>query len=131
MARSAPVGSDLSKPFWEAAAQHRLVVPRCNQSGAYFFPPERLCPGTVCEDWSYTESVGTGTLASFSVVSRPPAPDFDAPYVLAVVDVDEGWTYMTNLVDCDPDQVAIGLRVQVRFHDCADGSTLPMFAPII
>ena len=130
MARSAPVGTELSAPFWEAAAQHRLVVPRSNTSGEYFFPPERLCPGTQSSDWSYVDSCGTGTVVSFSVVSRPPSPDFDSPYVLAVVDIDEGWTIMTNIIDCEPEAVSIGMRVQVRFFDCSDGSALPMFGPV-
>lgn len=129
MARSAPTGSELSKPFWAAAREHRLIVPRGRTTGDYFFPPERLCPGTSSDDWVYVESAGTGTVASFSVVTRPPAPGFDAPYVLAVVDVDEGWTIMTNIVDCEPDSVFIGMKVSVSFMDCEDGTTLPMFAP--
>jgi uncharacterized protein len=129
MARVLPTPTELSAEFWAAAAKHRLVVPRCSETGAYFFPPERLCPGTSCASWSYVESVGAGTVATYSVVLRAPSADFDVPYVLAVVDLDEGWTMLTNLVDCNPDSVTIGMRVRVSFRDCGEDKALPVFAP--
>ena len=129
MPRKIPTPTDLSEEFWAGAADHRLLVPRCDATGAYFFPPERLCPGTNCADWSYVESPGLGTVASYTVVHRAPSADFEVPYILAVVDVDEGWTMLTHLVDCPPDSVSIGMRVEVRFQDCEDEKAIPVFAP--
>jgi uncharacterized OB-fold protein len=121
--------SELTADFWKAAAEHRLVVPRCNRTGRYFFPPERCVPGTDSIDWDYVESGGHGTIYTYSVVYRPMTADFVAPYVLAVVDLDEGPAMLTNLVDCEPEQVRIGLPVTVTFID-VEGGALPVFRPV-
>jgi uncharacterized OB-fold protein len=121
--------SELTVDFWKAAAEHRLVVPRCNTTGKCFFPPERCIPGTDSTDWDYAESGGHGTVYSYSVVHRPVSPDFEAPYVLAVVDLDEGATMLTNIVDCPPDEVHIDMPVQVTFID-VEGGALPVFRPV-
>ena len=118
----------LSQEFWDSAREHRLMVPRCNTTGTYFFPPERCVPGTTSTDWSYAPSSGLGTVVTFTVVHRPQSADFDNPYLLAVVAVDEGWNYLTNLVGCDPADVHIGMRVQVNFIDI-ENATLPAFTP--
>ena len=121
--------SELSEPFWKAAAEHRLVVPRANDGGSFFFPPERYVPGTTDTDWQYVESTGRGTVYTYSIVHRPMSPDFSAPYVLAVVDLDEGWHMMTNVVDCALEDLRVGLPVEVAFLDI-DGGALPVFRPI-
>lgn len=120
--------SPLTAPFWKAAAEHRLVAPRCNRTGRYFFPPERCVPGTDSTDWDYAESCGRGTVYTFSVVHRPPSPDFETPYILAVVDLDEGWPMLTNVVDCPPERIEVGMPVQVTFIDI-EGGSLPVFRP--
>jgi len=120
--------SSLTAPFWEAATEHRLVVPRCKNTGTYFFPPERCVPGTDSTEWEYAPSSGRGTVYTYSVVTRAPSPDFDSPYVLAVVDLEEGWHMLTNIVDCDPAEVTVGLKVEVCFLDVDSGS-LPVFRP--
>lgn len=120
--------SVLTAEFWEAAADHRFVVPRCNRTGSFFFPPERCVPGTDSTDWSFVESSGTGTVATYSVVHRPPSGDFEVPYVLAVVALDEGWTYLTNIIGCAPEAVRVGTPVRVAFLD-VEGGALPVFEP--
>lgn len=128
MRRLASEPSELSAPFWEAAREHRLIVPRCNATGRYFFPPERCVPGTASTDWDYADSAGHGAVYTYTVVYRPVSPDFDAPYIVGVVDLDEGWTMMTNIVDCRPEDVRVGMRVEVTFLDVED-ATLPVFRP--
>lgn len=85
-------------------------------------------PGTSSTDWSYVPSNGTGTIKTFSVVHRSPSPDIEAPYVLAVVALDEGWNYLTNIVGCDPEDLEIGMPVTVTFLDIEEAS-LPVFTP--
>ncbi|MEX5708690.1 OB-fold domain-containing protein [Parafrankia sp. FMc6] len=128
MTRSTPTPSELSVEFWSAAAKHRLLVPYCGGCGIRYFPPERLCPGCGEPGWHYVESRGTGRVVAHTVVHRALSPDFATPFVLATVEVDGEWTMLTNIVDCDPDQVAVGLPVRVRFLDC-EGGALPCFAP--
>lgn len=129
MTRVLPDPTDISADFWDAAADHRLLVPRCNVTGTYFFPPERLCPETNTTDWAYVQSNGRGAVAASTVVFRSPSPKIEAPYVLAVIDLDEGWSMLTNVVDCDPNTVFIGMRVRATFLDCGDSRALPVFAP--
>jgi uncharacterized protein len=128
MRRQMTEPSALSSDFWKAAADHRLVLPRCNQTGLYFFPPERCVPGTDNSDWSYVESAGRAAVYTFSVVHRPVSPEFEAPYVLAVVDLEEGVAMLTNIVDCPPDAMRVGMPVEVTFLD-VEGGSLPVFRP--
>lgn len=121
--------SGLSAPFWQAAAEHRLVAPRCNRTGGYFFPPERCVPGTDSTDWDYAPSRGLGTIYTYSVVNRAPSADFECPYVLAVVDLEEGWHMLTNIVDCRPEDLKVGLEVHVCFLE-VEGGPLPVFRPV-
>ena len=118
--------SGLTAEFWKAAADHRLVVPRCNRTGRYFFPPERCVPGTDSTDWSYVESSGRGTVYTYSVVHRAPSADFEAPYVLAVIDIEEGWHMLSNIVGPSAPEASVGASVEVQFLDVAGGS-LPVF----
>lgn len=119
--------TELSRTFWDSAAEHRLVVPRCDECGGHFFPPERLCPACGSTRWDYVESTGSGTVTACTVVYRAPSPDFEVPYVVAVVELDEGCPLLTNVVLDDPESVSIGMRVQVVFRDRAGGRTVPVF----
>jgi uncharacterized protein len=127
MSRQLPVPTELSRGFWDACAEHRLVVPRCEKCGGHFFPPERLCPPCGSARWEYVESAGSGTVTACTVVYRAPSPAFDVPYVVAVVELDEGCTLLTNVVLEDPESVSVGMRVHVVFLDHSDGRALPVF----
>jgi uncharacterized OB-fold protein len=128
VSRRLPAPTELSRGFWTAAADHRLELPRCGECGARFFPPERTCPTCGSTDWEYAVSAGSGTLATYTVVHRAPSPDFETPYVLAVIELDEGCSFLTNLVGTDPRSVSIGMPVHVLFLDQPDGRALPVFA---
>ncbi|QRY48725.1 OB-fold domain-containing protein [Mycolicibacterium boenickei] len=75
-----------SRRSWESAGPPN--------SRHYFFPPERCVPGTDSANWQYVPSSGRGTVHTFSVVHRAPSPDFDAPYVLTFLDIEEGWSML-------------------------------------
>jgi len=129
MNRDLPAPTQLSRGFWAAAAEHRLVVPGCGTCGARFFPPERLCPACGALGWEYVDHTGSGIVSSFTVVHRPPSPGFETPYVVAVVELDGECSMLTNLVGADPDEVLIGMPVHVMFLDHPDSRALPVFAP--
>ncbi len=129
MSRHLPVPTELSRGFWDGAAAHRLMVPRCEKCDEHFVPPERLCPACGSGLWAYAESAGSGTVTACTVVYRAPSPDFEVPYVVAVVELDEGCALLTNLVLEDPESASIGMRVHVVFLDHADGRALPVFTP--
>jgi len=128
MRRPAPVLTAMAAPFWEAAASGVLVAPKCLVCGRRHWEPEAACPHCGGE-WAWAPSPGEGTLYSYSVVHRPAAPDMEVPYVLALVDLDDGWTMKSNLVDVGQTAVAIGMRVKVRFVETEDHLVLPLFSP--
>jgi uncharacterized OB-fold protein len=121
------------KPFWDATAEGRLVLPRCVECQAIVWYPRPFCPacGSLKVEW--VQASGRGTVYSFTVNRRGqadlPAYRDAGVYVLAYVELDEGPRVMTNIVDCDPDSVRIGQRVEVVFHDTGQGSALVRFRP--
>lgn len=127
--RPLPEPTVITAPFWGAAARRVLQFPRCDACQRAFFPPHLCCPHCRSWDWSWDVSQGHGEVYSFSVVHRAPQPGFDPPYVIAVVDLDEGFELMTNIVGIDPAEVQIGMRVAVQWHEVGT-FVLPVFAPI-
>jgi uncharacterized OB-fold protein len=119
----------LSRPFWDAAAQGRLLLPRCHACGKHFFRPEVACTHCFATDWSWVEASGRGSLYSHTVVHRPPAPGFVVPFVLAVVELDEGPFLFSNLVRCEHADIRIGMRLRMQFDGVAPGICLPRFHP--
>ena len=125
------VVNEWTAPFWQAAAEHRLVVPRCAACGAYRFPPTPFC--WVCRsqavDW--IDHDGRGTVYSFTVIRHAVIADVrDAlPVVAAVVELDgtDGCRLVGNVVDCGPEDVRIGARATVDWYDVRDGESVPVF----
>lgn len=126
--RPLPKPSWLTQPFWDAAKEGRLIVPRCNRCGSYFFRPEVACVNCLSLDWEWVESSGKGEIYSYSTVHRPAFPSFDVPYVIAAVALEEGWYMMSNVIGCDHEDVVIGLALQVQFVE-VNGMHLPFFSP--
>ena len=69
--RPLPEPSWLTRPFWDAAAEGRLIVQQCLDCRSYIFRPEAACKKCLSENWNWTESTGTGTVHSFSIIMRP------------------------------------------------------------
>jgi uncharacterized protein len=128
-----PVVHDDTAPYWEAAADGRLVLPRCSACATYVWYPRRFCPACASTDVEWTELPGTGTVYSFAVARRGQGAYRDsAPYVVAYVELDlphggPGPRMMTNVVGCPPDSVSIGDRVTVVFDGTESGHALPRF----
>ena len=127
--RPEPVATELSEPFWTACRERRLIVQRCTECGTRFFTPEVACTRCASFAWEWVGSDGVGTVYSFTAVHRAASPGFETPYVVAAVDLDEGWTIMTHIVGCPVDEVAIGMRVRVEFVEVSPTLTLPCFTP--
>ena len=129
-ARPAPEVTRYAAPFWAAARAHRLVIQHCAQCGQYQHYPRPWCTNCLNEAVEFVEASGRGTIYTFTVIRRSAHPAFAArvPYVLAFIDLDEGVRIVTNVVDCDPDTVRIGQRVQVRFEAIDDEHTVVLFA---
>ena len=127
--RPLPVADSDSAPFWAALREGRLQLQRCGGCGRYVFYPRALCPHCHSSDLEWVPVAGTGTIYSYTVARRPAGPAFaaDVPYVLVLVDLDEGVRMLTRLLTADVDSVRIGARVVVDFEVVTDEVTLPAF----
>jgi uncharacterized OB-fold protein len=92
--------SEFTRPFWEAVADGRLLVPECTACGRRFFKPEPLCTHCGSAGWLWVPSPGTGAVYSVSVVHQPVNNDHEVPFALAIVDLDDDWTMLTHIVGC-------------------------------
>ena len=124
-----PIIDPDTAPYWKAAKNHKLLLKRCSACGKAHFYPRELCPHCHADTVDWIEARGTGSIYSFTVARRPAGPAFkpDAPYVVAIIELDEGARMMTNIVGCPPDSVKIGQRVSVVFEDVTDEISLPKF----
>ena len=130
--RLIPPVSELTQPYWDAASKHQLVMQRCDNCGHLPFPPRAHCPSCGSADLLWSPVSGKGTVYSYTVAHRPPHPVFAdlCPLAIAIVALEEGPTMMTNIINCDPGDLQVGMAVQVAFEAIDDSDvTLPVFVP--
>lgn len=120
-----------SKGYWEACQRRELVVQRCGSCGQLRHYPRALCPSCLSDAVEWVRCSGRGTVYTFTVTHQNQAPGFrdQLPYVLAYVELAEGVRLLTNIVDCTPEAVRIGMPVEVVFEDATPAVTLPKFRP--
>jgi hypothetical protein len=130
-ARPLPTPDHESAEFWRRVADHRMALQRCRACGAFRFYPRALCPECLSDRAAWVEVSGRGTLYSFTVCHRPVSEAFAAvtPYIVALVDLEEGVRLLANLVDCPPARARVGLPVSLAYEDAGDGVTLYTFQP--
>ncbi len=128
-ARPVPVATPETAHFWEGTARGELLLQRCRACATTYFPPQVFCPACSSDDVVVVRAAGSGTLYSY-VITYLAAPGFEAPFVLAVVELDEGPRLLTNLVDVEPDPETLVLDtpVEVVFEPVGD-VVLPRFRP--
>jgi uncharacterized OB-fold protein len=128
-----PDPTDLTRPFWEGAAEHRLMIARCQRCGYYLHPPRPMCRRCQSEEVAPEQVSGNGILYTYTVTPTAFHPYWadKVPYVVAVVQLNEqpGLRLMTNIVDCPEESLRVGLPVEVAFKEAAPGLTLPVFRP--
>ena len=125
--RPVPEPSELTTEFWAAARREVLVRPVCSQCGKNFFTPQVACPVCLSEDWTYQPSCGRGVVYSATVVHRPPFPGLETPYQLAIVDLEENWSMLTNIVGTGAPATPIGTPVEVTWLPLNELIVLPVF----
>jgi len=113
-------------PWWEAAAEHRLVAQRCTSCSALRHPPGPICPECSAVGSGWIELSGTGTVYTYTVVHQQFVPA-DVPYVVVAVDLPEGVRLVSNLVEVDPHDVRVGMPVTVVWEDMGPELALPRF----
>jgi uncharacterized protein len=127
--RPAPVLTEDNEGFWRAAADGRLVVQQCASCNAYHHPPRPMCPACHSLELRWADMVGTGSVYSYALLDHPRHPAFSYPVPAVVIELDEGVRLVSNLVDIDPHDISIGLRVEVAFEPTAEDLAVPVFRP--
>jgi hypothetical protein len=126
-----PAPDAVSGPYWLAAAEGRLLVQHCPACGHRQWYPRALC--TACgADPEWLECSGRGAVHTFTVVRQMGMRAFrdDVPYVVAMVDLEEGPRVMGGITECDPDDVTIGMQVEAHFVRAADDVGIPYWRPV-
>ena len=118
-------------PYWEGCRQHQLRIQRCSNCRHYQFFPRIYCSKCFSEQVEWINASGRARVLSFTTVLRPVSSAFanDVPYVVALVTLEEGPQMMTNIVGCDPNEVAVGMPVEVIFEDWSATISIPQFRP--
>jgi uncharacterized OB-fold protein len=130
-----PAVTPEAKPFWDAAAQQKLVMQRCHECNAWVWTPRPSCNECGSDKVEWTPMSGRGEVYSFTVIrqiaGRAASQAFqsDIPYVVAWVDLDEGPRMITNIIGCPVEDVAIGMKVAVVFEQASNDVWLPKFKP--
>ena len=129
--RVLPRVTPLNEHFWRGGAQGELRFLRCNPCGGYIHPPAPICPACLSRDIAPQAVSGRATVAAFTLNHQPWVPSPDHPYVIAIVEIEEqpDLRLMTNIVECPPEHVAIGMAVQVCFEEHED-VFIPVFEPV-
>jgi uncharacterized OB-fold protein len=124
-----PKPSPTSRPFWDAAKRHELLLQRCGACNTFIYYPRPRCPHCFSDRLSWEQCSGRGKLYSYTVVRRAASRAFaDAPYVLGIVELAEGPRMTTNIV-APPEQLRVDMPVTVFFDDVTPDRTLVKFKP--
>lgn len=124
----APHPNPDSQPFWDASAEGRFTLQRCQSCETVIWWPRAVCPKCSSFDLEWFDASGEGTVYSYTVVHRSVGGwNKVTPYVVAYVELAEGPRVMTNIIDGDPAAVAVGSEVRVVWNDTGEGSALPRF----
>ena len=120
---------NFSKPFWEGAKDKKLMLQYCPKSGKYQFYPRPVSIYTGARELEWREASGRGRIYSFSLSYKAPPPFKDVkPYVIASVELEEGVRILTNIINCDPNEIMIDMPVRVAWV-LAGTSNYPVFEP--
>jgi uncharacterized OB-fold protein len=117
--------------FWEGTLAGELRLQRCARCARVRFPPRPICPACGAREAAVFAASGRGRLHSY-VIHQRAAPGFQPPYVIAVVELDEGPRMLSNLVGVDPSPQALplDLPLQVCFERVSERIALPLFRPV-
>ncbi|MSQ06806.1 MAG: Zn-ribbon domain-containing OB-fold protein [Dehalococcoidia bacterium] len=119
-----------TRPYWEGCRQGQLLIQKCDACGEYQFYPRGICANCWSGPIKWVKASGRGTVWTFTVTYQNRTPGFDGgPYVLALVELEEGVKMFSNIVECNPRDVKIGMPVQVTFVKANDQVSVPYFKP--
>jgi uncharacterized OB-fold protein len=128
--RALPLLDNISRIYWEATARGELLIQRCPACGGYQFYPRALCMACGA-DPEWVQASGRGTLHTYTIIEQNRTPPFGdlSPYVVGIVELEEGPRMMTNVIGCDPSEVTVGMPLRVELIEAAPDVALPFWRP--
>ena len=117
--------------YWQGCHEHKLLVQRCTACGKHQFYPRLICTDCMSDQLEMVAARGRGHVISYTIITRAVSEAYaaDAPYVVALIQLEEGPTMMTNIVGCDPASVKTVMAVEVVFEDWSEEISIPKFSP--
>tara|TARA_Y100001936_G_scaffold242362_1_gene279512 strand:- start:938 stop:1354 length:417 start_codon:yes stop_codon:yes gene_type:complete len=129
-----PVRQPESDFYWEKTKKHELWLRKCMDCKDAYFYPRDFCPKCGNRNVTWIHASGKGTLHTFAIVERAPVPALGdkVPFIVAMVDLEEGPRFPTNIVgvDANPENLSIGMELEVTFLELTEEITLPLFKPV-
>ena len=127
-----PQPTPWSQPFWEGCKRHELLVQKCQDCQKIIFYPKLFCPQCLSSNLEWIKASGRGKIYSYMGVYsyQPTEFDDDLPYVVVIVELEEGVRMMSNIIGCSPEKVQCDMPVEVVFDDLTEEFTLPKFKPL-
>ncbi len=124
-----PVPTAESKPYWEACKRHELRIQRCKHCSRYRHYPQPMCPYCYSFEFEWAKVSGKGKIYTYVVTHQAFHSGFaeEVPYATVTIELDEGVRMVSRMVDTKPEELEIGMPVEVVFEDVTDKITLPMF----
>lgn len=121
-----------TKPFWDSCKNHELLLPKSKETNKFFFYPRAFSPGDDMSEVVWEKASGKAKVWTYSIHHMGPTKAYknDGAYVVALVETEEGVKMMTNIINCDPKDVYVGMDVEVVFDDVTPEVTLPKFKPV-
>ena len=131
-AKPLPIPDPVTRPFWDSVKAHAIQLQRCGACQRFVFYPRAVCPGCLGA-LTWTPVSGRGVVHGFTIPHRHVNPAFGkgVPYVVALIELEEGVRMLSNLIEVDPtpETVRVGMPVEIVYDDVTPEVTLPKFRP--
>ena len=126
-----PRPSGTTRPFWDGLNERKVQIQRCEGCDTWVFYPRTRCPSCLSDQLIWREVSGRGVLYTYTLARQPTAPHFadETPQQLAVVELDEGVRMTSTLVNVEPSDIVIGMRLRPYFDQVTDAVTLLRYQP--
>ena len=127
-----PIPDAETEAFWRGTKEGKFLLRHCNVCGRDHFYPRHYCPFCWSEDCEWRPAHGRGRVYSYTVIHHNEAPPFNEmlPYIVALIELDENVRVTSNVVECTPDMIHVGMPVEVVYERVTDDVTLPKFRPL-
>jgi len=127
-----PKRSPDTAAYWDACQRHELLIQRCSKCGVLQFYPRNVCTSCGSRTLDWVTATGRGKVLSWTIVRRAVSAAYadDVPYVIALIELQEGVVMMSKVVGCEPESVHTGMAVEVRFEDWSEQVSMPVFVPV-